>query len=288
MTATATVNPIPRPATRRPGALAPQLRAFATLVRRRFALSARSPRELIVPVVNPIVFALVIAPALAGIVGRFRGGIDYMTFVAIGTTGLLIPINALFAGIGVFVDRETGARRDLLAAPVHRSLLVLGNLSVAVTTTGFQLVALLAAAALRGAIFHTSAAGVLWFVGGAGLLAIGMYGVAETLANRMATQEEYVGALPAVAILPYFFAGSLFPISSLPGWLTVVARFIPLTHALALMRYGLVDRSGLGLRDIWGMSDPAVMAALSLGVLAVFAAAMTVISLRVFRRAAVG
>lgn len=287
MTASATVTSIRTAANPRPIATRAQFRAFVTLVRRRFALSARSPRELVVPVVNPIVFALVIAPALAGIVGRFRGGIDYMTFVAIGTTGLLIPINALFAGIGVFVDRETGARRDLLAAPIHRSLLVLGNLSVAVTTTALQLVALLLAAGIRGAIFNTSVSGALWFVGGAALLAIGMYGVAETLANRMATQEEYVGVLPAVAILPYFFAGSLFPISSLPGWLTVAARFIPLTHALALMRYGLVDHRGLGLYDIWGMSDPNVMAALSLGVLAVFALGMTLISIRVFNKAAV-
>src|SRR5258708_11802755 len=287
MTASVTVTPNHAAATTRPIAAGAQLRGFAALVRRRFSLSARRPRELVVPVVNPIVFALVIAPALAGIVGRFRGGIDYMTFVAIGTTGLLIPINALFAGIGVFVDRETGARRDLLAAPIHRSLWVLGSLSVAVTTTSLQLIALLVAAAIRGAIFNTSLSGALWFVGGAALLAVGMYGVAETLANRMATQEEYVGVLPAVAILPYFFAGSLFPISSLPGWLTVVAKFIPLTHALALMRYGLVDHRGLGLHDIWGMSDPNVMAALSLGVLAAFALGMTFIAVRVFNKAAV-
>src|SRR5258708_9853892 len=193
MTASVTVTPNHAAATTRPIAAGAQLRGFATLVRRRFSLSARSPRELVVPVVNPIVFALVIAPALAGIVGRFRGGIDYMTFVAIGTTGLLIPINALFAGIGVFVDRETGARRDLLAAPIHRSLLVLGNLSVALTTTRFHLVALLAAPATRGAISVPTLPAVLCFVGGAALLAVGMYGVAETLANRIATPEDYVG-----------------------------------------------------------------------------------------------
>jgi ABC-type multidrug transport system permease subunit len=270
----------------RPG-ITTQAAAFATLVRRRFALSARTPRELIVPVVNPIIFALVIAPALAATVGRFRNGIDYMSFVALGTVGLLIPINALFAGIGVFVDRESGARRDLLAAPIHRPLLVLSNLSVALTTTGLQLVALIVAAVLRGAMFRTSPSGIFWFVGGATLLAIGMYGVAETLANRMTTQEEYVGALPAVAIVPYFFAGSLFPISSLPTALGTLAKFFPLTHALALMRYGLLDPHGYGLHDIWGMSSAPVMAVLSLGVLLVFAVGLTLLSIRVFGRAAV-
>src|SRR5438132_14422231 len=80
--------------------------ALGTLARRRFALSARTPREIIVPLVNPVMFALVIAPALAALVGS-RLGFDYMTYAAIGAAGLLIPLNALFAGVGVIVDRET-------------------------------------------------------------------------------------------------------------------------------------------------------------------------------------
>ena len=116
--------------------------------------------------------------------------------------------------------------------------------------------------------------------------AIAMYGVAEVLANRLPTQEEYIGALPPVAIVPYFFAGGLFPISALPAGLTVIAKVLPVTHVLALMRYGLVDRTGQGLHDIWGMTNTTAMAALSLTVVAVFAAALTAASIRVFQRAA--
>ena len=261
--------------------------AFATLTRRRFALTARTPRELFVPLLTPILFAVVIAPALAKTVGGFRPGIDYMTFVAIATAGLLIPLNTMFSGIGVIVDRESGARRDMLAAPIPRPLVVFGNLAVALVITGLQVVALVAAALLRGAQFHPGPTGILWFVAGAGFLAIGMYGVAETLANRVPKVEEYIAATPAIAIVPWFFAGSLFPLTSLPVGLAWFARFLPLTHALALMRYGLLDRHGTGLRDIWGMHDPTTMAVLSLLVVAAFAGALTVISVRVFRRAAV-
>src|SRR5436305_3077069 len=151
---------------------------LATLTRRRFALTARTPRELFVPLLTPILFALVIAPALAKTVGSFRPGIDYMTFVALATAGLLIPLNTMFSGIGVIVDRESGARRDMLAAPIPRPLMVFGNLAVAVAITALQVVALIAAALVRGAHFQTSPVEALWFVGGAGSLAIGMYGVA--------------------------------------------------------------------------------------------------------------
>ena len=261
--------------------------ALATLTKRRFALTARTPREIFVPLLTPVLFAVVIAPALAKTVGAFRPGLDYMTFVAIATAGLLVPLNTMFSGIGVIVDRESGARRDLLAAPIPRPLLVFGNLAVALAITGLQLAALVVAAVLRGANFQTSAFGVAWAAGAAVLLGVGMYGVAETLANRIPKVEEYIAATPAIAIVPWFFAGSLFPIKALPAALAGFAKVLPLTHALALMRYGLVDRRGLGLRDIWGMHSTAAMAGLSLVVVGAFAIMMTAVAIRVFTRAAV-
>jgi len=261
------------------------LSALGTLTRRRFAVSARTPREIVVPLVNPVLFALVIAPALNNVLGGFRPGLDYVSFVAIGTVGLLVPINTMFAGLGVIVDRDSGAQRELLTAPVPRGFLVFGNLAVALTTTILQVAALLGFALLRGATFVASASGLAWFAATAVLFTIGSYGVAETLANRIAKQEEYVGAVPATAILPWFFAGSLFPISALPRGLAGFARALPLTHALALMRYGLgVDPRGIGLHDIWGNANPTAMAASSLAVVAVFAVAFTVLSVRVFTR----
>ena len=261
--------------------------AVATFARRRLALSARTPRELFVPVLTPLLFALIIAPALADTLGGSLDGIDYMTFVAVSTLGLLIPLSAMSAGLGVLVDRLGGAQRDLLAAPVRRSLVVVGNLAVSLALSALQVGVVVGASALRGAEFEVSASGVAWFAAAAAGFAVAMYGVAEILANRLPTQEEYIGALPAICIVPWFVSGSLFPISALPVGLTVVAKVLPITHVLALLRYGLVDPSGRGLHDIWGMSDTTAMAWLSLAVVATFALVMTALSFRVFRRAAV-
>ena len=259
-------------------ALAP----LATLSRRRFQLTTRTPRELLVPLVTPMLFALVIAPALKE---ALHTGTAYEAFVAVGTVGLLVPLNTMFSGLSVIVDRENGAQRELLAAPVPRSFLVLGNLSVALAVTAFQVVALILFALARGINFHTGASGLGWFVGAGVLFAIGMYGMAETLANRVPKQEEYIARVPAIAIVPWFLAGSLFPIGAMPAGLTWVARFLPLTHGLALMRYGLLGDSA-GLHHIWSMGSNTAMAALSLGVVALFAAALTAVSIRVFARTA--
>jgi ABC-2 type transport system permease protein len=266
----------------------PALLALGILARRRLTLSARTPRELLVPLLTPILFALVIAPALAQMIPAGGGiGLDYKTFVAVGTVGLLIPLSCTFAGLGVIVDRESGARRELLAAPIPRSLLVLSNLLVALLTSSLQLVALLVAALARGSKFNAPASGIAWAFAAALLFAIGSYGLAEVLAVRLPRQEEFIGATPAVAILPWFLAGSLFPISALPVGLTYFAKVLPLTHALALVRYGVLDRRGSGLHDIWGMTDITAMAALSLAVCAIWAGALTFASIRLFTRSAV-
>jgi len=258
------------------------LSPLATLSRRRFQLTVRTPRELVVPLLTPIMFALVIAPALKT---ALHAQVSYESFVAIGTIGLLIPLNTMFAGLGVIVDRESGAQRELLAAPVPRALIVLGNLLVALAVTGLQVAVLIGVAIARGIPFDATASGVLWFLAAAALFTVGMYGAAEILANRVPKQEEYIARVPAIAILPWFLAGALFPITALPQALEWVAKFLPLTHGLALMRYGLLGDSS-GLRHIWGLADPAAMAALSIGVLALFAFLLSVASVRVFTRAA--
>ena len=265
---------------RRLGLRSQALNPLATLARRRFQLTARTPRELLVPLLTPVMFALVIAPALKS---ALHTNASYESFVAIGTVGLLIPLNTMFAGIGVIVDRENGAQRELLTAPIPRALLVFGNLVVALAITGLQVGVLIAVAVARRIHFSPTASGVGWFVASATLFAIGMYAVAEILANRVPKQEEYIARLPAIAIVPWFLAGSLFPITALPVVLTWIAKFLPLTHALALMRYGLLGDS-TSLHTIWGMSNPTEMAGLSLAVTAAFAVVLTAVSIRVFTR----
>jgi ABC-2 type transport system permease protein len=256
---------------------------LATLAARRFQLSVSTSRELIVPLLTPILFALVIAPALKQ---ALHTSTAYEAFVATGTIGLLIPLNTMLAGLGVIVDRDSGAQRELLAAPIPRPLLVLGNLAVAFAITALQVAVLIAVAVARGIHLNATAAGVIWFIAAAALFTVGMYGAAETLASRVPKAEEYIGRVPAIAIVPWFLAGSLFPISALPSFLTWFAKILPLTHALALVRYGLLGDSS-GLNNIWNMHNTTVMATLSLAVVAVFAAALTTIAILTFNRSAV-
>jgi ABC-2 type transport system permease protein len=237
--------------------------------------------------VGPAMLALILAQALKKATGGLHSHIDYTSFVGVGAIGLVIPLSCVFAALSVLVDRHTGAQRELLAAPIPRAFLVLGNMAVALVLAALQAFVVVGLSALRGGKFHITGAGVAWFLGAAILFTVFMYALAETVASKVTKEEDFVGATPVLAILPFFFAGALFPISAMPGVLTAIAKAMPLTHALALLRYGFIDPSGRGLHEIWGMSNVTVEAWLSLAVVALFAAALTALSVRVFSRSAV-
>ena len=261
--------------------------AVLTLARRRAMLTASNPRQIAVPLLGPALLALILAPALKKATGGLHSHIDYTSFVGVGAVGLVIPLSSVFAGLSVIVDRHTGAHRELLAAPIPRALMVLGNLIVALGLAALQALVVVGLSALRGGVFHITAAGIAWFLGASLLFTVFMYGLAETVASRVSKEEDYVGATPVLAILPFFFAGALFPISAMPGALTDIAKVMPLTHALALLRYGFIDPSGRGLHDIWGMHSVSTEAWLSLVVVAAYAVALITIAMRAFERAAV-
>src|SRR3954449_3304872 len=81
-------------------------RALRMLASRRAALTAHNPRQIAVPLLTPILFATVIAPALSKALGGLHSHIDYVAYVSVGTVGLLFPLAAIFAGLSVIVDRH--------------------------------------------------------------------------------------------------------------------------------------------------------------------------------------
>ena len=156
----------------------------------------------------------------------------------------------------MIVDRHSGAQRELLAAPVPRAYLVLGNLAVALVLAALQVTVLIGLSALRGGEFHITGDGVAWFAGRrAAVHRVHVRGRRDAgqpgRQARRTTSARFRPSRSCRSSSP----GALFPIGAMPGALSTIAKFLPLTHALALMRYALVDPSGKGLHDIWGMSN---------------------------------
>ena len=119
------------------------------------------------------------------------------------------------------------------------------------------------------------------------LFTVFMAGVAETLAGRIpASRRSTSPRRRPFAVVPWFFAGALFPIGALPAALTAIAKVLPLTHVLALLRYGLVDPLRHRPARHGALHSTTTEACLSLAVVVVAALGMTALAVRTFTRSA--
>ncbi|MCH8200465.1 MAG: ABC transporter permease [Chloroflexi bacterium] len=257
---------------------------LSTIYRRRIAVATKTVPGLIGLTVTPVLWILIVAPALAEALGGFSTDIDYYTFVAVGQVAFIIPFTSMFSGINVIVDKDFGILREMMAAPIPRASIPIGNALAVLSIALVQVAIIIVLAELRGAQFETSLAGVLWFIGAASFLSLITYGFAETLALLVGRQEAYGPLVPAVGVTPWFLAGALFPISLLPAGVEHLARALPWTHALALMRYGLMEGTDSGLTNIWHMDSAPLMAALSMATLAGMAVVSLAVAVQVFYR----
>ena len=259
-------------------------RGFAVLVGRRLRVTTKTASGVIGQLATPILWVLVVAPALASSQRRLAPNVDYFTFLAAGQVAFLIPFTAMFNGINVIVDRQFGVLPEILVAPIRRGLIPIANAVAVLLITLVQVGLIVVLGRLRGAHFHASAARVAWFLLASSCLCLIVYGLAEILALKINRQEAYGPLIPAIGVTPYFLAGALYPLSVLPTGLKQTAYVLPWTHAVALIRYGLMNHSPSGLLDIWGGHSELGAAFLSATVLVAMAAMSLFLAARVFVR----
>ena len=255
------------------------------LYRRRVAIAVNRPIAIVSQLLTPVLWILVVGPALSQAFGGVAGDVDYATYVAIGQIVFIIPFSAMFAGLVVMTDRDFGILRELLVAPIRRVTIPLANIAAVLTVAMGQLAVIVVLAVARGAELDTSPGRLAIALVAAALLSVATYALAELLAYRI-TQPQIFGTLiPAIGATPYILCGAIYPIASLPDGVKQFALVLPWTHCVAVLRYGFMGGSASGLGEIWHLDSHVEMALLSVAVLAAFAALTVGLALSAFRRA---
>jgi ABC-2 type transport system permease protein len=261
--------------------------ALATLYRRRLAVALENPIAIVSQLLLPVLWVLVVGPALAAAFGGFARDLDYFTYVAVGQIVFVIPFSAMFAGLVVIADRDYGILRELLVAPIRRAIIPIANIGAVLTVAIGQLALIVVLSIIRGAHFHTTPPRLTLALIAAALLSITTYGFAELLAYRIRQPQIFGTLIPAIGATPYALCGAIYPLATLPAGVKQFALILPWTHCVAVLRYGLMGGPASGLQAIWHLHSQLAMALLSLGVLLAFAALTVGLALRAFGRATV-
>jgi ABC-2 type transport system permease protein len=265
------------------------LRAI-NIVWRREIIRFRSDRlRMVTSLVQPVLFLFVLGTGLSSLAsGSLPPGFHFQTFIYPGVLAMSVLFTAMFSAASIVWDREFGFLREMLVAPVSRSAIVIGKCLGGATVATFQGIVILA---LAGAA-HVPYDPILFLtvIGELLLLSFTLTAFGVMMAARIKQMQAFM-ALTQMLLMPLFFlSGALYPLRSLPLWLTVLTRIDPLTYAVYPMREAVFSHLNVSPAATAALSPPvtwdgwAVPVGVSLGIVAVMGAVLLGLAIAEFQR----
>ena len=185
----------------------------------------------------------------------------------------LMALTVLFGtssmeAIVIVFERRTGALERLLLAPVRLPALLAGKLLGGMT---FGLTVTLVVLAISLVVFGSSETN--WLMLFLALLLSATAFSALGAFVSVAVRELFEAQTRANFIrFPMMFLGGVFvPLASMPAWMQVLARFLPLTYSVEALRAALSD-------------GPSATAAFDLGALAAFSIVLFLLAVHTLAR----
>ncbi len=252
------------------GGFSAELRALGAVVRKQWLIFLRYPTWIISLAVWPLIFPatfLLTGRALAGPDGsglalftQKTGISDFIGFIVIGTT-IWMWQNTVLWNVGFALRNEQwrGTLESNWMSPTWRFSFLVGNSVIDLLTS----VTLVTVTALEyGLIFGVRFHGNL-FLSVLMLLAAvpSVYGLGFAFASLVITAKEANTFVFLARGLVMIFCGITYPLSTLPGWMQTVSKWMPQTYMIQGLRNASL--AGAGFRELL----PDYVALLAFGVL---------------------
>ena len=204
--------------------------------------------ELYFRAVQPLLWLVVFGYIMSSLRAVPTGGIPYMDFILPGVIIQSATSVAIFFGLVIIWERESGVLKKLVAAPCPRFAIVVGRSMAAGVRALFQVCIILPFAVLVGVkvilnpLYLLAALAIVFISAG------GFAGLSIWIASILKSRERFVG-IGQVIIFPLFFASNaLYPISSMPLILQWFSTINPMTYMVSASRALLITGD---LSSLW-------------------------------------
>jgi ABC-2 type transport system permease protein len=238
-------------------------RVIAALGQRALRGQFRRAQLLMPTFVLPLMLLAVITSGTRAAQGlpEFPGVSSYLGFILPGTILQGALLAGLTAGTALASDIEFGFFDRLVAAPIHRTSLVLGRLAGTFGLALLQSGLFLIIGLIFGADYPGGVDGALGTMGLAAICAVAVGGITGTIAIRTGSMALLQSIFPFVFIL-LFTAPAFFPRDLLTPVLRDLSVYNPLTYVVEGIRALLTGNPELG--DPWlGLAAAVALAAVT-------------------------
>ncbi len=247
--------------------------------------------RLVASLAQPLLFLIVFGSGLGSALGRgtvfgAAGGFSYIQFVFPGIVGMAILFSAIFGAMSIVWDREFGFLKEVLVAPIDRSAVAIGKALGSTTQAMIQGLILLVLAPLVGV--KLSFLTIAEVIPLAALLAFGLSSFGVALASMMKSLQGFQVVMNFLMMPMFFLSGALFPLTNLPGWMTVLTRLDPASYGIDPLRRVVLSDSGRpsALVERFGLTinGQVLPIPLEAGIVLAFGAVMLGIAVVMFQR----
>lgn len=221
-------------------------RALAVVAGRDLYRQVRHPGVLVSQGAQVVFFLLVYAVGFQGMIGAVDG-VPFSAYVFPGIVAIQVVTLGVSSGLSYAFDREYGALREMLVAPVSRLCLPLGKIAATAVLAGTQSAVMLAFAPMLGLRLTVAgyAGGVLAFTA-----VSAVFGLFGAFLATVITRVQTLQAAVQLAMYPLLFlSGSVFRPHSGPTWLSAALKVNPMTYDVDAIRQLLL--SGMGEFPLW-------------------------------------
>ncbi len=164
---------------------------------------------------------------------------------------VLIMSTLLVTTLAVTRERERGTLENLMAMPVRPIEIMLAKIAPYILIGYIQVLLILGISAL---VFQLPVRGSIPLL----LLALGLF-IASNLAlgltfSTIATNQMQAIQMAQFTLLPSFLlSGFFFPFSGMPMWAQWLGEFLPMTHAIRIIRGMLLKGNGIAeiVPELW-------------------------------------
>lgn len=202
--------------------------------------------EIYVRAVQPILWLVIFGSVLGSLKAIPTGGVPYMDYLMPGVLIQSTTSVAIFFGLLMIWERESGILKKLVASPAPRMAIVIGRSFAAGVRALSQAIFIIPIAILLGVKIIPNLAYLLLAFAVIFLSAGGFAGLSIMIASLLKSRERFMG-IGQLIILPLFFASnSLYPIEYMPPVLQFFATLNPMTYMVSAVR-GLLITGNISL-----------------------------------------
>lgn len=210
------------------------LSAIYTIWEREIIRYWRDKLRIVTTIIQPLMFLVIFGTGLRQALASSSLGIDFVKFMYPGIIAMNVMGVAFFSTISTVWDREFGFLKEILVAPISRTSIAVGKTLGATTVASTQALLLLILAPVIGITLNLALVPhlILFML----ILAFAISGLGLLIASLIKSLESF-GLLMNLLVFPMFFlSGAFFPLTSVPGWMKVIAAINPLTYGVDALR----------------------------------------------------